>query len=272
MPPGGERSSASDCSTPRRTPRISSDASAAPARKCAAARAPRHGRDHAAHRRLERDGDRLIGSGTVDMKGGVALALGRHARARRRPESFAEIALLLVNDEEWRTGPFRHAERFAGFDACLCFEAGERDAGRRRGGDRQAKGRGHAARSRRTAARRTRGRRRQGPQCPACTRLCRAADRRRSSDPAGPDRLTRGADDHDARARRSTWSRRAASSTATCARTGSRPSSAVIDALPAEVERRDLEAELFRAVARDGRARRDRGKCWRCAASGWVAR
>ncbi len=37
----------------------------------------------------------------------------------------AQVALLLVNDEEWRTQPFAHVERFAGFDACLCFEAGE---------------------------------------------------------------------------------------------------------------------------------------------------
>jgi len=36
--------------------------------------------------------------------------------------------VLLVNDEEWRTAPFAHAERFAGFDACLCFEGGERMA------------------------------------------------------------------------------------------------------------------------------------------------
>ena len=28
-------------------------------------------------------------------------------------------------DEEWRTAPFLHTERFAGWDACLCFEAGE---------------------------------------------------------------------------------------------------------------------------------------------------
>ena len=32
-------------------------------------------------------------------------------------------------DEEWRVGGFAHAPRFAGYDACLCFEAGERDAG-----------------------------------------------------------------------------------------------------------------------------------------------
>ena len=29
-------------------------------------------------------------------------------------------------DEEWRQAPFAHAARFAGWDACLCFEAGER--------------------------------------------------------------------------------------------------------------------------------------------------
>ena len=28
--------------------------------------------------------------------------------------------------EEWRTREFVHVKRFAGYDACLCFEAGER--------------------------------------------------------------------------------------------------------------------------------------------------
>jgi glutamate carboxypeptidase len=83
---------------------------------------------HAAHRPLARDGDHLTGSGTVDMKGGVALALGTMRELAARPELYGEAAILLVNDEEWRTAPFGHAERFAGFDACLCFEAGERDA------------------------------------------------------------------------------------------------------------------------------------------------
>jgi glutamate carboxypeptidase len=81
---------------------------------------------HGAHRPLEREGDRLIGSGAVDMKGGVAMALGVMRALAERPELYAEAAILLVNDEEWRTAPFGHAERFAGFDACLCFEAGER--------------------------------------------------------------------------------------------------------------------------------------------------
>jgi glutamate carboxypeptidase len=39
------------------------------------------------------------------------------------------VAVLLVNDEEWRTAPFGHTERFRGFDACLCFEAGQLDDG-----------------------------------------------------------------------------------------------------------------------------------------------
>ena len=81
---------------------------------------------HAAHRALERDGEKLVGSGAVDMKGGVVLALGVMRALAARPDAYAEVALLLVCDEEWRTAPFAHVERFAGFDACLCFEGGER--------------------------------------------------------------------------------------------------------------------------------------------------
>ena len=42
-----------------------------------------------------------------------------------RGGDFAELALLAVVDEEWRTGGFAHGPRFAGYDACLCFEAGQ---------------------------------------------------------------------------------------------------------------------------------------------------
>jgi glutamate carboxypeptidase len=82
---------------------------------------------HDSHRALSRDGDKLLGSGTVDMKGGVVLALGvlRSLATPERRASFAEAALLLVHDEEWRVGRFRHVERFTGFDVCLCFEAGQ---------------------------------------------------------------------------------------------------------------------------------------------------
>jgi glutamate carboxypeptidase len=86
---------------------------------------------HAEHRPVERSegGERLTGSGTIDMKGGVVVSLGVLRALARRPESFARVALLLVVDEEWRTAPFTHAARFAGWDGCLCFEAGERRGG-----------------------------------------------------------------------------------------------------------------------------------------------
>jgi glutamate carboxypeptidase len=77
------------------------------------------------HRPIERTGDRLIGSGTVDMKGGVVLAIGLLRTLVNRAGDYAEVALLLVNDEEWRVGSLVHADRFAGVDACLCFEAGQ---------------------------------------------------------------------------------------------------------------------------------------------------
>jgi glutamate carboxypeptidase len=81
---------------------------------------------HDAHTNLRREGDRLYGPGTCDMKGGVVLALGVVRALAELPPEFAEVSLLLVTDEEWRTAPFVHAGAFAGYDACLCFEAGER--------------------------------------------------------------------------------------------------------------------------------------------------
>jgi glutamate carboxypeptidase len=80
----------------------------------------------AEHRQLHREGDIWRGSGAVDMKGGVALALALARSLAERPDSFAELGVLLVVDEEWRSEPFAHVQRFAGYDACLCFEAGER--------------------------------------------------------------------------------------------------------------------------------------------------
>jgi glutamate carboxypeptidase len=84
---------------------------------------------HAEHRPLQRQGEQLLGSGSVDMKGGDVLALGVLRALAAEPARFAEVGLLLVCDEEWRTAPFAHAARFAGHDACLCFEAGQTGPG-----------------------------------------------------------------------------------------------------------------------------------------------
>ncbi len=83
---------------------------------------------HHAHTPLRREHGRIYGPGTADMKGGVVLALGTARTLADRRELFAELAVLLVTDEEWRTADFRHVSRFRDYDACLCFEAGERSA------------------------------------------------------------------------------------------------------------------------------------------------
>jgi glutamate carboxypeptidase len=80
---------------------------------------------HAEHKPLTREGERLAGSGAVDMKGGDVLAIGAMRALAARTDDYAEVALLLVCDEEWRRTPLAHTARFAGWDACLCFEAGE---------------------------------------------------------------------------------------------------------------------------------------------------
>lgn len=82
---------------------------------------------HDEHRPAEVVEDRTFGSGTIDMKGGDAIALEVMRRLAADLDGFGEIALLIVADEEWRTVDFVHGPAFAEFDACLCFEAGERD-------------------------------------------------------------------------------------------------------------------------------------------------
>ena len=80
---------------------------------------------HRDHRPFKVDGERIDGSGIVDMKGGDVLAIGLFEELAARPEWFERLALLFVNDEEWRRHGFGHRDRFAGWEACLCFEAGE---------------------------------------------------------------------------------------------------------------------------------------------------
>jgi glutamate carboxypeptidase len=83
---------------------------------------------HPDHRPVAREADVWRGPGTVDMKGGVALLLGVASWLSEHRDLFGELGVLLVVDEEWRLQPFSHPERFVGYDACLCFEAGERTA------------------------------------------------------------------------------------------------------------------------------------------------
>ena len=152
---------------------------------------------HEAHAALRRDDGRLVGPGAVDMKGGVALALGvLRLLAEGLPGGglppaprFGEVTLLLVNDEEWRTHPFAHAERFGGYDACLCFEAGELGPGgeegvvvrRKAAGTLRVAGHGASAHS---GSAPDRGRN-------ALLALAAAAERVAAChDPAGPERLS----------------------------------------------------------------------------------
>lgn len=144
---------------------------------------------HEDHIPLIHGGDRWTGSGAVDMKGGVAIALGVLRALAPLSEAYAETTLLLVNDEEWRSVPFGHAARFAGFDACLCFEAGERapdgrDAvivRRKAAGTVRVRARGRAAHA---GAAPHKGRN-------ALLALAAVAEHIRTAhDPDGPDRLT----------------------------------------------------------------------------------
>jgi glutamate carboxypeptidase len=144
---------------------------------------------HDDHRPLRRDGGKLVGSGTVDMKGGVALSLGVMRALAALPDTFAELCLLTVVDEEWRTGGFDHGPRFADWDACLCFEAGQLGPGgeeavvakRKAAGTLRVVGRGVAAHS---GSSPEKGRN----ALLAVGEVARRVAAR--GDPAGPDRLT----------------------------------------------------------------------------------
>jgi glutamate carboxypeptidase len=144
---------------------------------------------HDDHRPLKREGDRLVGSGSIDMKGGVALAIAAMRSLAAVPDRFAEAALLLVVDEEWRTGGFAHGPAFADWDACLCFEAGEEGPDgepavvlrRKAAGTLRVRAHGRAAHS---GAAPDRGRSALIPLAATAERIAALHD------PAGPDRLS----------------------------------------------------------------------------------
>jgi glutamate carboxypeptidase len=144
---------------------------------------------HADHRPLERGDGKLIGSGAVDMKGGVALSLGVMRALAALPESFAELALLTVVDEEWRTSGLDHGPRFAGWDACLCFEAGQLGPG----GQEAVIAKRKAAGTLRVTARGVASHSGSAPEKGRNALLAIGEVARRVAelgDPSGPDRLT----------------------------------------------------------------------------------
>lgn len=144
---------------------------------------------HPDHRPLAAEGERLVGSGAVDMKGGVVLALGVIRALAQLPTCFAELSLLVVNDEEWRTGGFDHGPRFAGYDACLCFETGELGPA----GEEGVVGRRKAAATMRVTARGLAAHSGAAPEQGRNALLALAEAARRVgelNDPRGPERLT----------------------------------------------------------------------------------
>ena len=163
-----------------------------------------------------------------------------------RPELYAEVAILLVNDEEWRTAPFIHAERFAGFDACLCFEGGERTAQ----GDEAVIVKRKAAATLRVNAHGRSSHSGSAPELGRSALLALTAMAQlvaSHNDPAGPDRLTAVPDDPALGRRLQRRARRRASCCATCAPTGWRHSTRVFAALPSEHEEVRLEPTMVRA-------------------------
>src|SRR5512145_1322223 len=51
---------------------------------------------HQDHKPLARQGDKLVGSGAVDMKGGDVLAIGIMRALAKQPDKYRDLALLLV--------------------------------------------------------------------------------------------------------------------------------------------------------------------------------
>ena len=188
----------------------------------------------------------LAGSGSVDMKGGDILALGVLRALAQRADTFAEVALLLVCDEEWRAGDFAHTRRASRAGTrCLCFEGGQLTGD----GEEAVVVKRKAAGTLRVLAHGRSAHSGSAPEKGANALLALASAAQSVAalhDPAGPGAPHRRCRPSCAAATRSTSSPRPASCCATCAPTSSRRSTSSSPGLPEAVDGVRLESEFLR--------------------------
>jgi glutamate carboxypeptidase len=82
----------------------------------------------AAERPLRVEGERALGPGSADMKGGLLVGLAAMERlAQGGRDGFALVELHSLPDEEARVGPPAHTDLLAGADAAIVLECGRED-------------------------------------------------------------------------------------------------------------------------------------------------
>jgi glutamate carboxypeptidase len=82
----------------------------------------------AARRPFAREGERVLGPGVADMKGGIAVAVHATRLMALGPRPFGRLEIVSAPDEEIReAGPPATLEHLRDFDAVLCMECARED-------------------------------------------------------------------------------------------------------------------------------------------------